>query len=679
MLLVEAEAGKLRDESGWLGRGFMEHPRDYSLTLAAGVPSRRLEFLDTHVVDGATVCGRLALREEAILREDLPSASVTVLPMGRSLRPFHWRLERLARRRFGVSLQWPPGFGWSRLPRFARRFSGFQVLINFEEFPHPDNRLVLDSATDALGVRRARLQRRWQRADAARHERLRSLIALGLAEIGLGPLARRPARAAGRQQPSPHGHDAHGRRCEDRRHRRPRAGLRHRQPVRRRRLGVSGRRLRQSHAHLHRPVPPACPVAEGRHGVRDGPGYLLVIPWGLAAPGGVSQIVASLHRELGALGWNPTVLVPTWAATAPAVDDTGTIPVLRWRIRSPWSDGNAAKSLIAFLLTFPAFAWRWRELARRHDWQVVNFHYPGLSALTWIALKRLKLWRGAVVLSVHGREVRDPQPPRGAVARRLMAYLLANADAVVACSEELARDVLRIAPGAAGHLRVVANGISAEALQAEFDPSFVLPDGLSGCRYVLNVATFEHKKAQDVLVDAFALVAARQPDVRLVLVGRSTPWLGEIRQRAAGLGIAHRVHFFSDVPHYQVLSFLARASLFCLPSRAEGHPVAILEAAALGIPVVSTPVGGIAQTIPDDSHGLLVPVGDVHALADALCRLLADPELARRLGQNLQRLVQSEFTGSQSARRYTDLARSLGVGCDHNWTKRERNCTEVER
>lgn len=192
MLLVEAEAGNLRDQSGWLGRGFMEHPRDYSLTLGAGVPSRRLEFLDTHVVEGATVCGRLALREEAILKDGLPNASVTVLPMGRSLRPFHWRLERLARRRFGVSLSWPPGFGWSRLPRFARRFSGFQVLVNFEEFPHPDNRLVLDSATDALGVRRVRLQRRWQRADAARHERLRSLIALSLAEIGLGPVALGP-------------------------------------------------------------------------------------------------------------------------------------------------------------------------------------------------------------------------------------------------------------------------------------------------------------------------------------------------------------------------------------------------------------------------------------------------------------------------------------------------------
>jgi GMC oxidoreductase len=192
LLLVEADAGNFRDESGWLGRGFMEHPRDYSLMLASNVPTRLLEFFDTSVLEGTTVCGRMALREQAILRDDLPNASVTLLPAGQPLRPFHWRIESLARRRFGVGLQWPPGFGWSRLPRFARRFAGFQVLINLEEFAHADNRIILDTAPDALGVRRARLQRRWQSGDAARHERLRSVVARSLGEIGLGPVIAGP-------------------------------------------------------------------------------------------------------------------------------------------------------------------------------------------------------------------------------------------------------------------------------------------------------------------------------------------------------------------------------------------------------------------------------------------------------------------------------------------------------
>jgi glycosyltransferase involved in cell wall biosynthesis len=389
------------------------------------------------------------------------------------------------------------------------------------------------------------------------------------------------------------------------------------------------------------------------------PGYLLVIPWDLEAPGGVSQMVKNLHRELGTQGWRPTVLVSTWSAKSPSVDNSGSVPVLRWRVRSLWCEGNVLKGLLAFVLTFPAFSRRWCGLARRHDWQVVNVHYPALSGLTWLLLKRLKLWSGVILLSIHGRELRDPMPPRGRVAQWLMGYLLENVDAVVACSTELANDVLRIAPGAAKHVRVIANGISIETLHDELDPSFELPAELRSCSFILNVATFEHKKAQDILVDAFALLATRDPAVRLVLVGRRTPWAREIKQRVAAAGIAHRVHFFYDLPHYQVLTFLTHARIFCLPSRAEGHPVAILEAAALGIPVVSTPVGGIAQTIPDESHGLLVPVGDIPALAGALSRLLAEPGVASAMGKNLQRVVQSQFSSAQTARRYMDLAQTL--------------------
>jgi choline dehydrogenase-like flavoprotein len=195
ILLAESSAGKLADTSGWLGRGFMEHPRDYSIVLSS--TSRRfferLEFFDTHVREGTTVGGRIAIREEAILRHELPNASITLMPLARTLRPFHWRLESLAWRRLGWKLYWPPGYGWSRLPSIARRFDGFQLLINLEEFPSPDNRLMLDTESDAMGVRRVRLQRRWQTGDAQRLGRLRDVVTRSLEEIGLGPLAIGPA------------------------------------------------------------------------------------------------------------------------------------------------------------------------------------------------------------------------------------------------------------------------------------------------------------------------------------------------------------------------------------------------------------------------------------------------------------------------------------------------------
>jgi choline dehydrogenase-like flavoprotein len=190
LLLVEADAGNYRDESGWLGRGFMEHPRDYSIKLKS--TSRRLferlEFFDARPSNGTTVCGRIALREEAILGQELPNASILLLPTGRAARPFHWRIESMAWRRLGWNLTWPPGFGWSRLPSSARRFDGFQLVVNLEEFPDPGNRLILDSERDRLGVQRVRLHRRWRQSDAARLARLRSLIARDLTGLGLGPL-----------------------------------------------------------------------------------------------------------------------------------------------------------------------------------------------------------------------------------------------------------------------------------------------------------------------------------------------------------------------------------------------------------------------------------------------------------------------------------------------------------
>lgn len=190
MLLVEAQAGRYRDESGWLGRGFMEHPRDYTLRITSRSRAlfRRLEFFDAHRRQGTPICGRLALREAAVVEHDLPNASVSLLPSGRRLAPPHWRLEAMAWRRFGWSLAWPPGYGWSRLPSALRFLDGFQLLINLEERPRFDDRLMLDDSKDPHGVPRIRLTRRWGGDESVRLARLRERLVAACHSWGLGPL-----------------------------------------------------------------------------------------------------------------------------------------------------------------------------------------------------------------------------------------------------------------------------------------------------------------------------------------------------------------------------------------------------------------------------------------------------------------------------------------------------------
>ncbi len=194
LLLIAADEGHLRDESGWLGRGFVEHPRDYSITLRSRSQAlfRRLEFFDRHEDGETTICGRVAIREDAIRRLGLPNAAITLLPLGRRTRPFHWRIESIAQRTIGWNLQWPPGYGWSRWPTIARRFAGFQLLINLEEFAHRDNALALEPRSDRFGVRRVRLRRHWHRDDDERLARLREALASGFGDIGLGPLSIAP-------------------------------------------------------------------------------------------------------------------------------------------------------------------------------------------------------------------------------------------------------------------------------------------------------------------------------------------------------------------------------------------------------------------------------------------------------------------------------------------------------
>lgn len=214
--------------------------------------------------------------------------------------------------------------------------------------------------------------------------------------------------------------------------------------------------------------------------------------------------------------------------------------------------------------------------------------------------------------------------------------------ALVAVSESTRDDLVRQGYPA-GRIAVVPNGVAIEPA-----PPVRLADGPT----ILEVARLAEVKGQRTLIAALARV-----DATAVLVGRDLERGGAyeetLREAATELGVAGRVVFAgyrTDVP-----ALLAGCDVFCLPSRAEGMPLVVLEAMAQGKPVVASAVGGTPEVVADGETGLLVPAGDVDALAAALARLVGDPELAQRMGAAGRARVEREFSLASSTARVMAL------------------------
>jgi glycosyltransferase involved in cell wall biosynthesis len=147
--------------------------------------------------------------------------------------------------------------------------------------------------------------------------------------------------------------------------------------------------------------------------------------------------------------------------------------------------------------------------------------------------------------------------------------------------------------------------------------------------YVLQVGAPWYLKGVDVLIQAFAEVAAEFPKVRLKLLGfyPGQEALLELTRDAP------QVEVLRARPNPETLEIVKRAAVMATPSRTEGLPRVIIEAMAAGIAVIASDVGGISTLVHEGENGYLIPVGDHHALAARLRQLLSDESLRRRMGE----------------------------------------------
>jgi glycosyltransferase involved in cell wall biosynthesis len=198
-------------------------------------------------------------------------------------------------------------------------------------------------------------------------------------------------------------------------------------------------------------------------------------------------------------------------------------------------------------------------------------------------------------------------------------------------------------------VRVVHNGVPMRSPERGASQQALRPGNSA---QVVTVARLELQKDHMSLLRAAAML----PGVRFIFAGEG-PERANLEDRVARLGLGNRVIFLGqrdDVPH-----LLASSDLFVLPSLHEGLPLALLEAMALGLPVVASSIGGIREVVTDGKTGLLVPPGDPVALAGAIGRLFDDPELARRLSTAAQESVRERFSVEAMVHGVSDIYREV--------------------
>ena len=304
------------------------------------------------------------------------------------------------------------------------------------------------------------------------------------------------------------------------------------------------------------------------------------------------------------------------------------------------AEGTRAGGLSKLRRSLAALAGEISLLARRHV-DVVHLQVGGGSSFyrhaLYLALARLA---GRPVLfhwhipgdASAATEITGGNPLQGWLVR----WALRSATVVVVLSESWQAALAGLLPaGVDADSRLVAlhNPVDCAAIRPPADP-----DRRSDTK-VLFLGDFSARKGVRDLLAAAPTVLERCPEAHFVVTGGEPPV--DVAALAAGLGDG--VTFAGWVRGDEKLALLQQAALLVLPSYAEGVPIAVLEAMAAGLPVVTTPVGGIPDLIAEGRNGLLVQPGDVPSLASAITRLLDDPALRSAMGDLNRQQVVAEY------------------------------------
>jgi glycosyltransferase involved in cell wall biosynthesis len=327
-------------------------------------------------------------------------------------------------------------------------------------------------------------------------------------------------------------------------------------------------------------------------------------------PGGAELLLSMLAevRDRDNFEYEAAYLLPWKTGLVGSLEDAG-VPVHCLRGGREWD---------------LRWAMRLRRLVRERRYDVVHIHSPYVAGIARMALR-------AMPASVRPKIVYTEHLPWWGYVRptRMLNRLTYRLDDANLAVSRIVTD--SIPPGIRERVHVVVQGIFPERVrdQLRFRDEVRTELGIGPDELVVGtVAHFRPQKGYPVLLEAARRVLDLGLQVRFVAVGRG-PQEDELRAIHARLGLGDRFLFMGF--REDATRVMAGFDLFVLASHTEGLPLALMEALAIGMPVVATAVGGIPEGLKDGVEGLLVPASRPDLLAHAIETLARDPELRARM------------------------------------------------
>jgi phosphatidylinositol alpha-mannosyltransferase len=357
----------------------------------------------------------------------------------------------------------------------------------------------------------------------------------------------------------------------------------------------------------------------------------LVSPYDFAYPGGVAVHISYLEHHLARLGHEVKVIAPASKAVSGFGDRF--IPI--GSPRPVPTSGSIARVTLS-----PWLSKRVKAVLEREKFDVIHLHEPLMPMLCTTVLRLSQAANIGTFHACSGSPGYNLARPLGTWLLKRWFRRLHGKIAVSQPAREFACSYFT------GYYNIIPNGVDVEHFSPDVSPVEEFSDGKLN---ILFVSRLEKRKGLPHLLAAFKQVKRQIPNSRLIVVGPGTR-LRRGYEREVRRSRLEDVVFTGLVPYEELPRYYKTADVFCAPATGrESFGIILLEAMALGKPIVASSIEGYASVLAHNAEGLLVPPGDEDMLVRALLSLLTDESLRREMGAR-GRVKSLEYSWERVAR-----------------------------